>query len=89
VSGGSGYDNFFLGFYASYGGVWGADGVVITDFQPGIDDLYFSINGEDASLSHSGDIYTMHWVDRDAGDSEMSFQILGITNLSSSDYEWT
>jgi hypothetical protein len=85
VSGGSGYDDFHLYFTRDESEFHAGD-VVIRDFQPGIDDLFFEVNGE-ARLTNSGDLYTMHWFDVWSETFEQTtFQIVGITNLSPSDY---
>ena len=50
------------------------------------DDLFFQVNGE-ARLTNSGDMYTMHWFDTWSETFEQTtFQIVGITTLSPSDY---
>ena len=87
VSGGSGYDDFHL-FFSVDESEFMAGGIVIRDFQPGIDDIFFDVNG-DGHLTKSGDVYTMHWFDEwNEAPAQASFQIVGITNLSPSDYVW-
>ena len=59
-----------------------------TDFEPGIDDLFFHVDSVDdqATLTHTGDLYTVTWEDWFWGDVSATFEVDGITNLSASDY---
>ena len=90
VWGGSGYDDFFINYNFGMMGFISADGVVIKDFQPTIDDIIFR-GVEGATLEHvsGSDEYTIHYYDGDfEAFNDVTFQIAGITNLSASDYSW-
>ena len=59
-------------------------GAVVHDFHHSEgDQLLFDTSGQSATLTHSGDVWTVHDVE-----GEFTFEISGITSLSSSDYHF-
>jgi hypothetical protein len=92
---GSGYDTFFLDYYFDTVTVGGDQGATIHGFKPSTDHLIFD-GSEGAWLTNDGDTWTVHSPDPDyqnqVGDPsaifEVSFHILGVTELSPADYSF-
>jgi Ca2+-binding RTX toxin-like protein len=87
MTGGSGKDTFILDY--SFGEVVPSNngGAIVRDFTHGYD--HISFQGENpGALTHSGDIWTVHSVDDSGNTYNTSFEIAGVTHLSSSEYDF-
>lgn len=87
MTGGSGKDTFTLDY--SFGEVVPSNngGAIVRDFTHGYD--HISFEGENSgTLSHSGDIWTVHSVDDSGNSYNTSFEIAGVTSLSHSEYDF-
>ena len=82
VTGGTGADTFLLDAYAD--DLFATnDGATVTDFHHSEGDkLVFDVDGP-STLTHSGDIWTVH-----NSEGDFSFEITNVTSLSTSDYHF-
>ena len=83
MTGGTGNDTFLLDANTEI--FPGNGGAIVRDFHHGEDHIIFE-NENPATLTHSGDIWTVH-TDNGLGPIDIPFEIDGITALSSSEYE--
>jgi hypothetical protein len=85
MTGGSGKDTFEI----LYGETFNSGGSEVNDFTPGEDQLlFFGDKSTEPFLTNNGDIRLIHFDDPDFGELVTAFQIVGITSLSASDYEF-
>jgi Hemolysin-type calcium-binding repeat (2 copies). len=85
MTGGSGKDTFEI----LYGETFNSGGSEVNDFTPGEDQLlFFGDKSTEPFLTNNGDIWLIHFDDPDFGELVTAFQIVGITSLSASDYEF-
>jgi len=83
LTGGSGHDTFQIDLGAPDSLV--PDGAVITDFHHGEDVILIGDVGSGASLTHNGDLWTIH-----DGSDQLTFEVSGVTQLQAGvDYEFS
>ena len=83
LTGGSGHDTFQIDLGAPDSLV--PDGAVITDFHHGEDLILIGDVGSGASLTHNGDLWTIH-----DGSDQLTFEVSGVTQLQAGvDYEFS
>jgi hypothetical protein len=90
MTGNSGRDTFILDYHAPEDTNFlfvGNDGAVVHDFTHGYDHLTFE-GDHPGTLTHSGDIWTVHTVNDHGDPHTASFEIAGITSLSPSEYDF-
>jgi Ca2+-binding RTX toxin-like protein len=83
LTGGSGHDTFQIDLAPPDSPV--PDGAVITDFHHGEDVILIGDVGSGASLTHNGDLWTIH-----DGSDQLTFEVSGVTQLQAGvDYEFS
>jgi hypothetical protein len=90
MTGGKGEDTFVLTFEPAFEGGERPDpgnfDAIVRDFHPGEDFIEFQ-GPAGATLTHEGDIWTVHATNPDSGEAyEVSYEIDGVSQLSSADY---